>query len=73
MAAAIAAGLSAAGAAYAVAHVGSVELLELHQVVEGLGQAFDVGPVRAEQDPLVEALTDYCQSLFGLNEFIYVD
>lgn len=28
---------------------------------------------RAEQDPRIEALTDYCQSLFGLNEFIYVD
>ncbi len=28
---------------------------------------------RAEQSPRIEALTDYCQSLFGLNEFIYVD
>lgn len=28
---------------------------------------------RAEQDPRSEALTDFCQSLFGLNEFIYVD
>jgi hypothetical protein len=28
---------------------------------------------RTERDPLVEALTDYCQTLFGLNEFIYVD
>ncbi|MCA9139064.1 MAG: PSD1 domain-containing protein [Planctomycetales bacterium] len=28
---------------------------------------------RAEQDPRIEALTDYCQSLFGINEFIYVD
>ncbi|QDU36822.1 Planctomycete cytochrome C [Maioricimonas rarisocia] len=28
---------------------------------------------RGEQDPQIEALTDYCQSLFGLNEFIYVD
>lgn len=28
---------------------------------------------RSEPDPKTEALTDYCQSLFGLNEFIYVD
>lgn len=28
---------------------------------------------RAEATPRIEALTDYCQSLFGLNEFIYVD
>jgi hypothetical protein len=28
---------------------------------------------RGEQDARREALTDYCQSLFGLNEFIYVD
>jgi Protein of unknown function (DUF1553) len=28
---------------------------------------------RAEQDPRLEALTDFCQSLFGLNEFIYID
>lgn len=28
---------------------------------------------RKEQEPRLEALTDYCQSLFGLNEFIYVD
>jgi hypothetical protein len=28
---------------------------------------------RTEENPRVEALTDYCQSLFGLNEFIYVD
>ena len=28
---------------------------------------------RAERDPRLTALTDFCQSLFGLNEFIYVD
>lgn len=28
---------------------------------------------RSEETPRLEALTDYCQSLFGLNEFIYVD
>jgi hypothetical protein len=28
---------------------------------------------RAESDARIEAVTDYCQSLFGLNEFIYVD
>jgi mono/diheme cytochrome c family protein len=28
---------------------------------------------RAETEPRIEALTDFCQSLFGLNEFIYVD
>jgi hypothetical protein len=28
---------------------------------------------RAEREPRIEALTDFCQSLFGLNEFIYVD
>lgn len=28
---------------------------------------------RAEPDPRLEALTDFCQSLFGLNEFIYID
>jgi len=28
---------------------------------------------RADQDPQSEALADFCQSLFGLNEFIYVD
>lgn len=28
---------------------------------------------RKEQGPRIEALTDFCQSLFGLNEFIYVD
>ncbi|MEW4528082.1 PSD1 and planctomycete cytochrome C domain-containing protein [Maioricimonas sp. JC845] len=33
----------------------------------------EVRTARGEQDPQIEALTDYCQSLFGLNEFIYVD
>lgn len=28
---------------------------------------------RAEKAPQIKALTDFCQSLFGLNEFIYVD
>ena len=28
---------------------------------------------RGEKHPRSEALTDFCQSLFGLNEFIYVD
>lgn len=28
---------------------------------------------RSEPSPRIEALTDYCQSLFGLNEFLYVD
>jgi hypothetical protein len=28
---------------------------------------------RAERDVRIEALTDYCQALFALNEFIYVD
>ncbi|WP_238381305.1 PSD1 and planctomycete cytochrome C domain-containing protein [Mariniblastus fucicola] len=28
---------------------------------------------RSEEQPQVEALADYCQTLFGLNEFIYVD
>lgn len=28
---------------------------------------------RAEQNARIEAVTDYCQSLFGLDEFIYVD
>ncbi|WP_235034451.1 PSD1 and planctomycete cytochrome C domain-containing protein [Roseiconus lacunae] len=28
---------------------------------------------RSEQQPRLEAITDYCQTLFGLNEFIYVD
>jgi hypothetical protein len=28
---------------------------------------------RKEPDPSLEGLTDYCQSLFGLNEFLYVD
>ncbi len=28
---------------------------------------------RSEQEPRIEALADFCQSLFGLNEFIYVD
>jgi hypothetical protein len=28
---------------------------------------------RGEREPRIEALTDYCQSLFGLNEFIHVD
>lgn len=28
---------------------------------------------RGEKHPRPEALTDFCQSLFGLNEFIYVD
>ena len=28
---------------------------------------------RNEKDPQLEAMTDYCQSLFGLNEFVYVD
>ncbi|KLU05249.1 putative transmembrane protein [Rhodopirellula islandica] len=28
---------------------------------------------REEQDPRIEALADFCQSLFGLNEFIYID
>lgn len=28
---------------------------------------------RAERDSRIEALTDFCQSLFGLNEFIYID
>lgn len=28
---------------------------------------------RDERDPRIEALADFCQSLFGLNEFIYID
>lgn len=28
---------------------------------------------RNEKDPQLESVTDFCQSLFGLNEFIYVD
>lgn len=28
---------------------------------------------RQETDPRLEAIADYCHSLFGLNEFIYVD
>lgn len=28
---------------------------------------------RAERDPRIEAMADYCQSLFGLNEFLYID
>jgi hypothetical protein len=28
---------------------------------------------RGEEDALQEALTDFCQSLFCLNEFVYVD
>ena len=28
---------------------------------------------RTEKDPATAALTDFCQSLFGLNEFIYID
>ena len=28
---------------------------------------------RSERDPRIEALTDFCQSLFGLNEFLYID
>jgi hypothetical protein len=28
---------------------------------------------RADENPRGEALADFCQSLFGLNEFIYVD
>ncbi len=28
---------------------------------------------RSEQDARIAALTDFCQSLFGLNEFIYLD
>lgn len=28
---------------------------------------------REEREPRIEALADFCQSLFGLNEFIYVD
>jgi hypothetical protein len=28
---------------------------------------------RGDPDPPSEALVDFCQSLFGLNEFIYVD
>ncbi|MCA9037569.1 MAG: DUF1549 domain-containing protein, partial [Planctomycetaceae bacterium] len=28
---------------------------------------------RSEPNPRLEAMTDYCQSLFGLNEFLYVD
>lgn len=28
---------------------------------------------RADETPHIAALTDYCQSLFGLNEFLYVD
>lgn len=28
---------------------------------------------RSDKQPRLEALTDYCQALFGLNEFIYVD
>ena len=28
---------------------------------------------RSEKEPRIEALADYCQALFGLNEFIYVD
>lgn len=40
------------------------------QFIEGQARA---RTERSESDPHIEALTDFCQSLFGLNEFIYVD
>ena len=33
----------------------------------------EVRKERGERDAPIEALTDFCQSLFGLNEFVYVD
>ena len=29
--------------------------------------------IKAHYIARIEALTDFCQSLFGLNEFVYVD
>lgn len=46
---------------------------EIETSIQFIESQTQVRSERAESDPQIEALTDYCQSLFGLNEFIYVD
>lgn len=46
---------------------------EIETSVQFIKAQTETRTARGEQDPQIEALTDYCQSLFGLNEFIYVD
>ncbi|MEZ6062436.1 MAG: PSD1 and planctomycete cytochrome C domain-containing protein [Planctomycetaceae bacterium] len=46
---------------------------EVHAAVEFLQRQGQTRQARGDTDSRVEAVTDYCQSLFCLNEFLYVD
>ncbi|MBX3443430.1 MAG: PSD1 domain-containing protein [Planctomyces sp.] len=46
---------------------------EFEASLEFLDGQFQSRTGRGDDDPRSESLADYCQSLFGLNEFIYVD
>lgn len=46
---------------------------EISASTEFLETQIQVRSERSEENPQLEALTDFCQSLFGLNEFIYVN
>lgn len=46
---------------------------ELQASIEFIESQAQARQERQEQQPRIEALTDYCQTLFGLNEFLYVD
>lgn len=46
---------------------------ELKASTEFIQAQAKVRTAREEQNPRTEALADYCQSLFGLNEYLYID
>ncbi|TWU09809.1 PSD1 and planctomycete cytochrome C domain-containing protein [Allorhodopirellula heiligendammensis] len=46
---------------------------EIETSIQFVEAQTNVRTERAEQNARIEALTDFCQSLFGLNEFIYVN
>ena len=48
-------------------------VVEVEASVRFIESQIEARAKRSEPEARIEALTDYCQSLFGLNEFIYVD
>ncbi len=48
-------------------------VVEVEASVRFIESQIEARAKRSEPEARIETLTDYCQSLFGLNEFIYVD
>jgi hypothetical protein len=58
---------------FALAFARSPNNLEVQAAVEFIRSQSEVRRARDEADCRHASVTDYCQALFGLNEFIYVD